>query len=59
MLGYFRFVGLMFALLASPMLPATAALRSVRMSPNRLSVTMTSKRPGSVVRKIIAASMCW
>ena len=38
--------------------PVIAAARSVMMSPNRLSVTITSKRAGSVVMKIIAASMC-
>ena len=32
--------------------------RSVRMSPNRLSVTMTSNRDGFVVRKMVAASTC-
>ena len=35
---------------ASPMPPDTAAARSVKMSPNRLSVTTTSNRPGSVTR---------
>lgn len=43
---------------ASPMPPVTAAARSVMMSPNRLSVTITSKRAGSVARKIMAASTC-
>jgi hypothetical protein len=38
----------MLALAASPIPPVTAAARSVMMSPNRLSVTMTSKRDGSV-----------
>ncbi|RYI99284.1 MAG: hypothetical protein EON52_26235 [Actinomycetales bacterium] len=37
--------------------PVMAAARSVRMSPNRLSVTMTSKRAGSVARKIVAAAI--
>ena len=50
--------GLMLPLAARPMPPVTAAARSVTMSPNRLSVTMTSNRCGSVTRKIIAASMC-
>ena len=48
-----------FPLAANPMPPVTAAARSVRMSPNRLSVTITSKRPGSVTRWIVAASTCW
>ena len=43
---------------ARPMPPDTAPPRSVRMSPKRLSVTMTSKRPGFVTRKIVAASTC-
>ena len=50
--------GLMLPLAARPMPPVTAAARSVRMSPNRLSVTITSKRAGSVARKIVAASTC-
>ena len=50
--------GLMLPLAASPMPPVTAAARSVRMSPNRLSVTITSNRAGSVTRKIVAASTC-
>ncbi|COY05184.1 Uncharacterised protein [Mycobacterium tuberculosis] len=29
------------------------------MSPNRLSVTITSKRPGSVIMWMVAASTCW
>ena len=37
--------------------PVMAAARSVMMSPNRLSVTITSNRDGSVAMKIIAASM--
>ena len=48
--------GLTLPLAASPMPPVTAAARSVMMSPNRLSVTITSKRAGSVARKIIVAS---
>ena len=48
-----------FPLAASPMPPVTAAARSVTMSPNRLSVTITSKRPGSVTKNIVAASTCW
>ena len=55
MLGAVR-SGLMFPLAASPMPPATAAPRSVRMSPNRLSVTTTSKRSGWVTKNIDAAS---
>lgn len=43
---------------AKPMPPVTAAARSVRMSPKRLSVTITSKREGSVTMKMVAASMC-
>ena len=39
---------------AMPIEPATAAARSLRMSPNRLEATMTSKRPGW--RTTIAAS---
>ncbi len=41
---------------ARPMPPVIAAARSVTMSPNRLSVTITSNRCGSVARKIITAS---
>ena len=48
--------GFMLPEAASPMPPVMAAARSVMMSPNRLSVTITSNRDGSVVRKIIAAS---
>jgi hypothetical protein len=48
----------MLPLAARPMPPVMAAARSVRMSPNRLSVTITSKRAGSVARKIVAASTC-
>ncbi len=40
----------MFPLAATPMPPETAAARSVMMSPKRLSVTITSKRAGSVTR---------
>ena len=47
---------LMLALGASPMPPVIAPASSVRMSPNRLSVTMTSKRWGSVTSMIVAAS---
>src|SRR5579883_3033672 len=36
-------VGSRFALAASPMLPETAAERSLKMSPNRLEATTTSK----------------
>src|SRR4029450_9466024 len=42
--------GLRLALAAVPRPPAMAAPRSVRMSPNRLSVTITSNRPGSLTR---------
>ncbi|SLB35904.1 Uncharacterised protein [Mycobacteroides abscessus subsp. abscessus] len=38
----------MFPLAAKPIPPVTAPARSVMMSPNRLSVTMTSNRDGSV-----------
>ena len=48
--------GLRLALAAVPRPPAMAAPRSVRMSPNRLSVTITSKRPGSLTRYRQAAS---
>jgi hypothetical protein len=41
-------VASMLPLAANPIPPDTAAARSVMMSPKRLSVTMTSKRPGSV-----------
>ncbi|OBJ37265.1 hypothetical protein A5621_15105 [Mycobacterium colombiense] len=47
-----------FPLAAKPIPPHTAADRSVMMSPNKLSVTITSKRPGSVTMKMVAASMC-
>ena len=57
MLGAVR-SGLMLPEAASPMPPVIAAARSVMMSPNRLSVTITSNRAGSVVRKIVAASTC-
>ncbi len=57
MLGAVR-SGLMLPLAASPMPPLIAAARSVMMSPNRLSVTITSNRAGSVTRKIVAASTC-
>ena len=39
---------------AMPIEPATAAARSLRMSPNRLEATITSKRPG--LSTTIAAS---
>ncbi|OCB60736.1 hypothetical protein A5677_13635 [Mycobacterium malmoense] len=52
-------VASMLPLAAKPIPPHTAAARSVMMSPNRLSVTITSKRPGSVTMKMVAASMCW
>ena len=52
-------LGLMLPDAARPMPPAIAAAMSVMMSPKRLSVTMTSKRPGSVAMKIVAASTCW
>jgi hypothetical protein len=56
--GFAR-VASMFPLAASPIPPHTAAARSVMMSPNRLSVTITSKRPGSVTKWMVAASTCW
>jgi hypothetical protein len=46
-------------LAARPMPPPIAAPMSVRMSPNRLSVTTTSKRSGCVTKNIEAASTCW
>ena len=55
MLGAVR-PGLMLPLAARPMPPATAAPRSVRMSPKRLSVTMTSNRSGWDTKNIDAAS---
>src|SRR6266536_2930015 len=42
--------GLMLAPAARPMPPATAAPRAVRISPNRLSVTITSNRSGAVTK---------
>ena len=55
--GFVR-VASMLPLAARPMPPHTAAARSVMMSPNRLSVTITSNRPGSVTRWMVAASTC-
>ncbi len=55
MLGAVR-SGLMFALAANPTLPVTIALRSVRMSPNRLLATTTSKTSGLRTKSIAAAS---
>ncbi|AIH32931.1 hypothetical protein IQ42_13500 [Mycobacterium tuberculosis] len=52
-------VASIFPLAAKPIPPHTAAARSVMMSPNRLSVTITSKRPGSVIMWMVAASTCW
>ena len=46
-------------LAARPIPPVTAAAMSVTMSPKRLSVTITSNRPGSVMKNIEAASTCW
>ena len=46
----------MFALAARPMLPVTMALRSVRMSPNRLLATTTSNASGLRTKSIAAAS---
>ncbi len=46
MLGEVR-SGLRLALAARPMLPVTMALRSVRMSPNRLLATTTSNASAS------------
>jgi hypothetical protein len=48
----------MLADAASPIPPVIAAARSVRMSPNRLSVTITSNRDGFVTMKMVAASTC-
>ena len=53
--GYFR-SGFRFAPAARPMPPAMAAPRSVRISPNRLLVTTTSNRAGSLTMNILAAS---
>ena len=50
--------GLMLPEAASPMPPLIAPAKSVRMSPKRLSVTITSNLPGSVTKKIVAASTC-
>src|SRR5690606_11236958 len=54
--GYRR-SGLRFAEGAMPMLPATAAPRSVRMSPNRLDATTTSKSLGFSTNRPASASM--
>ena len=43
---------------AIPMLPANAAARSLRMSPNRLEATITSNRAGSSTSFAASASMC-
>src|SRR5712691_5137404 len=48
--------GLMFADGAMPIPPTSSAVRSERMSPNRLPVTMTSNWPGSLTSCIAAAS---
>ena len=48
--------GFKFALGASPIPPVTAALRSVRMSPNRFDATITSNWSGRLTRSIHAAS---
>ena len=53
--GFTR-VASMLPLAASPMPPHTAAAKSVMMSPNRLSVTITSNRPGSLTMYRQAAS---
>ena len=55
MLGLVRLTSRL-PLAARPMPPAIAAPMSVMMSPKRLSVTTTSKRPGSVTKNIDAAS---
>ena len=41
-----------------PMLPVTAAARSLRMSPNRLLATITSKDSGRRTSFAARASMC-
>ena len=51
-------VGFIFPLAASPIPPQIAAAISVMMSPNKLSVTTTSKRSGFVTKNIEAASTC-
>jgi hypothetical protein len=43
---------------AMPMLPATAAARSLRMSPNRFDATITSNRCGCSTSLAASASMC-
>ena len=54
--GYRR-SGSMFALAARPMLPVMMAPMSVRMSPNRLLATTTSKVSGRLMKSMHAASM--
>src|SRR5207302_1038701 len=51
-----RLSGLMFAEGAWPRPPTSSEARSLRMSPNILDVTMTSKRLGSLTSCIAAAS---
>ena len=51
-------VGLMFPDAAKPIPPQIAAAISVKISPNKLSVTTTSKRSGLVTKNIDAASTC-
>src|SRR6202030_336342 len=51
-----RLSGLMFADGAWPRPPTSSDARSLRMSPNMLLVTTTSKRPGSLTSCIAAAS---
>src|SRR5699024_5903371 len=53
--GYF-FSACQFAPAASPIPPAEAAPTSVKISPNNLEVTTTSKRAGSIIICIAAAS---
>jgi hypothetical protein len=50
--------GLRLAAGAMPMLPATAAARSLRMSPKRFEPTITSKRSGARTSLAARASMC-
>ena len=56
MLGYSR-SGFRLPDGAMPIEPATAAARSLRMSPNRLEATITSKRPGLSTTMAASASI--
>ena len=54
-----RAPGWMLPLPTKPMPPTSPAARSERISPKRLSVTITWKRRGWVTRRRAAASTCW